>query len=219
MGPAPQSEQRNPPHLHPPRIKMYKILPVKYRIWPLLSGILGGIPVAIFPLHSPKQGRPKRFVRRVDLRTGFFAFANRFLRGGGRNDGEGRPTTARHRSKGGETRTTHGPEGESATARREISGVEVRTNTRKPFAYVEPLDQLPKSGHQDSNNASIRAPAYEGCQAVIVTQVYPASSSQKGISAILEEEDKGQKFQTVDQCSVAKEIHPNSGGTGRTRRG
>ena len=102
----------------------------------------------------------------------------------------------------GEPARTMGRKGDP-TKRRKISGVDVRTYARKPCAYVEPLGNLPKAGRRDSNNASIRVTAYEGFLEVIVTQVNPSESSQDGSSAVLGEEDKGRKLQTVDLRSAA----------------
>ena len=160
---------------------------------------------------TPQKRNRARIARRVDLRTCFFTHKRLGLGG---KDGQGRPAAGRKGSIIRKTLLTPGAEGDLLATSGQIGRVDVRMYARKPRAYIEPLHQLPKAGRQDIDNASVRVPAYEGCQAVIVTQVNPASSPLEGSSMAIKEANQCQQLQSVYQSSVAKEIRPYSGGAG-----
>ena len=80
-----------------------------------------------------------------------------------------------------------------------------------PCADVQPLHQLPKAGHQGSNNACVGVAPDEGGQEVIVVEVNPAEGPPKGGSAIIEKEDQRQKPQAVNQAVLRKKYGQTAG--------
>ena len=151
----------------------------------MVSGVGGGkAPGVITKTHSSKATHS----------SGGFAYrpSHPPRKGFGRGKfSHGRSAEGRQGSGRGETHPESRAEWYFLTTSGEISGVEVRMHAGEPHANVEHLHQLPKASHEDSDNACVRVPANDGCEAVIVIQVNPAARPIQKSIMVIEEKDKG----------------------------